>query len=223
MHDLVFLIDLDNTLLDNDHVQADLSHHLATTYGPEARDRYWQIFEELRSELGYADYLGALQRYRRESMHDPRVLRIAPWLSDYPFAERLYEDALEVVRRAQSWGTAVLLTDGDAAFQPMKVERSGLWRLFGNNVLIYIHKEESLDDVERLFPAQHYVMIDDKLRILDAMKQQWGERVTTVFPKQGHYAFDPELLARYSHGDFQLDRIGDFLNFQRDAFAARPA
>jgi hypothetical protein len=219
MHDLVFLFDVDNTLLDNDHVQADLRHHLAATYGDAARERYWQIFEELREELGYADYLGALQAYRRESLHDPRVLRIAPWMADYPFAERLYEEAVAAVRLAQRWGTTVVLSDGDAAFQPMKVERSGLWRTFGNsNVLIYIHKEEALADVERLFPARHYVMIDDKLRILDALKRTWGDRVTTVFPKQGHYATDPELLARYSHGDIQLDRIGDFLTLTRDAF-----
>ncbi len=218
MHDLVFLFDVDNTMLDNDRVQADLSHHLAATYGDEARDRYWQIFEDQREQLGYADYLGALQRYRRESLHDPRVLRIAPWLSEYPFAERLYEDAIAAVRFAQRLGTTVILSDGDAAFQPMKVERSGLWRVFGDNVLIYIHKEESLDDVERLFPARHYVMIDDKLRILDALKKTWGERVTTVFPKQGHYAWDPEILARYSHGDIQLDRIGDLTGLERTAF-----
>src|SRR5690242_14356013 len=218
MHDLVILIDLDLTLLDNDRVQADLSSHLAHTYGTEARDRYWQIFEELRSELGYADYLGALQRYRRESLHDPRVLRIAPWLSDYPFAERLYEDALSAVQLAHRWGTPVILSDGDAAFQPMKVERSGLWRAFRDNVLIYIHKEEALDDVERLFPARHYVMVDDKLRILDALKRTWGERVTTVFPKQGHYATDPEILAQYTHGDIQLERIGDLVQLDRRAF-----
>jgi FMN phosphatase YigB (HAD superfamily) len=218
MHDLVFLFDVDNTLLDNDRVQADLSHHLGATYGDEARDRYWQIFEDQREQLGYADYLGALQRYRREALHNPRVLRIAPWLSDYPFAERLYEDAIAAVRFAQRLGTTVILSDGDAAFQPMKVERSGLWRAFGDNVLIYIHKEESLDDVERLFPARHYVMIDDKLRILDALKRTWGKRVTTVFPKQGHYAWDPEILSRYSHGDIQLDRIGDLTGLESTAF-----
>jgi len=218
MHDLVFLFDVDNTLLDNDRVQADLGHHLAATYGVAARDRYLEIFEDLRTELGYADYLGALQRYRREQLHDPRVLRIAPWLSDYPFAERLYEDALAAVRCAQRWGTTVILSDGDAAFQPMKVERSGLWRAFGDNVLIYIHKEESLDDVERLFPARHYVMIDDKLRILDALKRAWGERVTTVFPRQGHYALDPTILAQYPHGDIQLERIGDLPRLERQAF-----
>ena len=208
---VVFLFDVDNTLLDNDRVQADLSHHLGINYGTDARDRYWQIFEDQRVQLGYADYLGALQRYRLEAMHDPRVLRIAPWLSDYPFAERLYEDAIAAVRWAQRLGTTVVLSDGDAAFQPLKVERSGLWRVFHDNVLIFIHKEESLDDVERLFPARHYVMIDDKLNILDALKRSWGDRVTTVFPKQGHYAWDPAILAQYPHGDIQLERICDLM------------
>ncbi|HEX4174106.1 MAG TPA: HAD family hydrolase [Acetobacteraceae bacterium] len=223
MDDLVFLFDVDNTLIDNDHVQADLRHHLAIAYGPAARDRYWEIFEELRAELGYVDYLGALQRYRRESLHDPRVLRIAPWLADYHFAERLYQDALAAVRHVQQFGTTVILSDGDAAFQPMKVERSGLWRAFDDNVLIFIHKEESLDDVERLFPARHYVMIDDKLRILDALKRTWGDRVTTVFPQQGHYAWDPQTLAQYAHGDIQLQRIGDLLRLDQSAFVGGQA
>ena len=171
MHDLVILFDVDNTLLNNDRVQADLDVHMSVEHGTAARNRYWEIFETLRSELGYADYLGALERYRMEEMHDPRLLRISNWLVDYPFAEA-----------------------------------------FDGNVLIYIHKEEELDDVERLYPAKHYVMIDDKLRILDAMKTIWGERVTTVFPQQGHYATDPKILAQYPHGDIQLKRIADLVH-----------
>ena len=209
MHDLVTLFDVDNTLLDNDRVQADLGVHIGVEYGEAARERYWQIFEELRTELGYADYLGALERYRLEDMHDPRVLRMSNWLVDYPFAERLYPKALDAVRHARRWGPAVILSDGDAVFQPRKVERSGLWQAVDGHVLIYVHKEVELADVERLYPARHYVMIDDKLRILDAMKRSWGERLTTVFPRQGHYATDPDILARYPHGDVQLDRIGD--------------
>jgi FMN phosphatase YigB (HAD superfamily) len=220
MHDLVFLFDVDNTLVDNDQVQHDLSDHLQENYGDRARDRYWEIFEGLRGECGYADYLGALQRYRLEDLHDPRVLRIANWLADYPFVSRVYPQAQEVVRRAQSWGTTVILSDGDAAFQPRKVERSGLWRQFGDdNVLIFVHKEESLDDVERLFPARHYVMVDDKLRILQALKESWGERVTTVFPRQGHYALEPGVEERYRKPDIRLERIGDMLTYGREAFA----
>jgi hypothetical protein len=211
IHDLVFLFDVDNTLLNNDRVQADLDVHIGIEHGAQVRNRYWEIFENLRTELGYADYLGALERYRLEDLHDPRLLRISNWLVDYPFPDRVYAGALDAVKHAQQWAPVVILSDGDAVFQPRKVDRSGLWRAFDGHVLIYIHKEEELDDVERLYPAKRYVMIDDKLRILDTMKKIWGDRLTTVFPKQGHYAVDPEILAQYPHGDVQLDRIGDLV------------
>jgi FMN phosphatase YigB (HAD superfamily) len=216
MNDVVFLFDVDNTLLDNDQVQHDLSDHLISHFGQESRDRYWALFEELRSAQGYADYLGALQLYRLEELHNPKVLRIASWLVDYPFADRLYPGALDVVRRVSGWGPTVILSDGDAAFQPRKVCSSGLWDAFANNVLIYVHKEQVLDDVERLYPARHYVMIDDKLRILEALKEQWGDRVTTVFPRQGHYAHDPEELRKRRPADIAVDAIGDLLSFDRD-------
>jgi len=209
---VVFLFDVDNTLLDNDGVQADLKAHLEQAYGAAARDRYWEILEALRSELGYVDYLGALERFRVEAMYRPDVLRMSSWLVDYPFADRLYPGALGALKHAQQWGPTVILSDGDAVFQPRKVERSGLWRAVDDRVLIYIHKECELEYVERLYPADHYVLIDDKLRILAAVKKIWGERVTTVFPKQGHYAFDPKTLAEYPPADIELARIGDLLN-----------
>ena len=215
---IVFLFDVDNTLIDNDRVQADLSEHLEQSYGAATRDRYWEIFEQLRSELGYADYLGALERYRMEDLHRPELLRMSNWLVDYPFAERLYPRALDAVRHVQQWGTVVILSDGDAVFQPRKVERSGLWHLFDNRVLIYIHKEQELDDVGRLYPADHYVLIDDKLRILSAVKKFWGESVTTVFPKQGHYALDSKVLAEYPPADIELANIGDLLNYDLSSF-----
>jgi FMN phosphatase YigB (HAD superfamily) len=216
-HDAVFLFDVDNTLLDNDRVQADLSEHLAEAYGVAARDRYWQIFEDLRGELGYADYLGALERYRIEELHNPAVLQMSNWLVDYPFADRLYPGALAAVKHLRRWGATVILSDGDAVFQPRKVERSGLWRAFDDRVLIYVHKERELDDVERLYPADHYVMIDDKLRILTEIKKVWGERVTTVFPKQGHYALDAKTLAGYPPADIGLDKIDDLLDYDLPA------
>ncbi len=191
---------------------------MATEFGHEARDRYFALFEDLRSTLGYADYLGALQRYRLETLHDPKVLRIANWLVDYKFSERLYPQALEVVRHVQAIGPAVILSDGDAAFQPRKVCSSGLWEAFHDNVLIYVHKEEALDDVERLYPARRYVMVDDKLRILEALKQQWGDRVTTVFPRQGHYAFDPEVLRKHRPADIAIDAIGELLKIDPSRF-----
>jgi len=216
--DVVFLFDVDNTLIDNDRVQAHLSEHLEQTYGAATRDRYWEIFEQLRSELGYADYLGALERYRMEDLHRPELLRMSNWLVDYPFAERLYPHALDAVKYVQQWGTVVILSDGDAVFQPRKVERSGLWHLFDNRVLIYIHKEQELDDVGRLYPADHYVLIDDKLRILSAVKKFWGDNVTTVFPKQGHYALDSKVLAEYPPADIELASIGDLLNYDLSSF-----
>ena len=208
---LVVLFDVDNTLLDNDRVQQDLREQLAREFGAEARDRYWDILEQLRVELGYVDYLGALERYRLERLHDPRVLSLSGWLVDYPFAERLYPDALEVLRHAGRAAHAVILSDGDAVFQPRKVMRSGLWDAVAGQVLIYVHKEQMLADVERLFPARRYVMVDDKLRILTAIKASWGERVATVFVRQGHYANDAETTARYPAADSSVGRIGELL------------
>jgi FMN phosphatase YigB (HAD superfamily) len=223
MDDIVFLFDIDNTLLDNDRIQDDLSAYIATAHGDAARDRYWAIFEELRNELGYADYLGALERYRLEDLHDPRVLRMSSWLVDYPFAERLYPGALDVVRRVRQWGRPVVLSDGDAVFQPRKAERSGVWKAFAGDILIYVHKEQELEDVERLYPAKRYALIDDKLRILAAVKKIWGDRVTTVFPRQGHYAQDLKALAAYPPADVTVDRIGDLLALDRAAFVPNPA
>jgi FMN phosphatase YigB (HAD superfamily) len=218
---VVFLFDVDNTLVDNDRVQAHLKEHLAQTYGAATRDRYWEILEELREKLGYVDYLGALERYRIEALHRPEVLRMSSWLVDYPFADRLYPGALDAVKHVQQWGSPVVLSDGDAVFQPRKVERSGLWHAFDGRVLIYIHKEQELDDVARLYPADHYVMIDDKLRILSTVKKIWGERVTTVFPKQGHYAFDPDILAECPPADIELAKIGDLVAYDLPALLGR--
>jgi FMN phosphatase YigB (HAD superfamily) len=208
---IIFLFDVDNTLLDNDAVQADLKEHLAENYGAAARDRYWAILEELRTELGYVDYLGALERFRLEKMHQPDLLRMSGWLVDYPFEKRLYPGAIDAVRHLQRWGTAVILSDGDAVFQPRKVERSGLWQAVDNHVLIYVHKEQELAEVERLYPAEHYVLVDDKLRILAAVKKIWREKVTTVFVKQGHYALDPMALAEQPQADVVVDKIGDLI------------
>lgn len=213
MQDVVFLFDVDNTLLDNDRVAADLQRHLVREVGPERERRYWAIFEQLREELGYADYLGALQRYRVEYPRDPHLLTVSSFLVNYPFANRLFPNSLDVIDFVKQWGQAVILSDGDVVFQPRKVERSGLFDAVEKNVLIYIHKEDELDDVEQRYPAKHYVLVDDKLRILAAVKQTWGSRVTTIFPRQGHYARDPEILASYPSADVTIDRIGDLLGY----------
>jgi FMN phosphatase YigB (HAD superfamily) len=211
---VVFLLDVDNTLLDNDRVTADLHRHLERAGDDTCQhDRYWGIFEDLRARVGYADYLGALQRFRVENPHDPHLLTISSYLINYPFANRLYPASLDVIDRFKEWGTAAILSDGDVVFQPRKVERAGLFDAVDGNVLIYIHKELELEDVERRYPADHYVMVDDKLRLLAAIKQVWGERVTTVFPRQGHYAVDPAVLAEYPPADVSVERIGDLLAY----------
>ena len=213
--DVVFLLDVDNTLLDNDRIVADLRRHLESEFGVASSDRYWTIFEALRGELGYADYLGALQRYRHDAEHggadDQRLLLMSGFLVDYPFADRLYPRALEVIAQLNRRGPTVILSDGDVVFQPRKVQRSGLWDATGGRVLIYIHKERMLDAVQRHYPARRYVMIDDKQRILTAMKEVLSERLVTVFARQGHYAFDPANIDRYPPADIAVEHIGDLL------------
>ena len=206
--DLVFLFDVDNTLLNNDRVTDDLRRHLEQQVGHELQQRYWEIFEQLRSELGYADYLGALQLFRVENPRALGLLTVSHFMIHYPFATRLYPDSLDAVEHVRQWGKAVVLSDGDVVFQPLKVERSGISECV-DGVLIYIHKELELEDVERRFPAAHYVLIDDKLRILTEVKKLWGNRVTTVFPRQGHYALDPKVVSMYPPADITVERIGD--------------
>jgi FMN phosphatase YigB (HAD superfamily) len=212
-HPIVFLVDVDNTLVDNDGIQQDLKDHLERTYGLAARERYWRILEDLFVELGYRDYIGALQRFRVEHPREVELLSMSSFLMDYPFADRLYPGALEVLKRLRSLGPTVILSDGDVVFQPRKVEHAGIANAADGHVLIYIHKEEALDDIERRYPAEHYVLVDDKLRILDAVKQVWGERVTTVFPRQGQYAHDAKLLSALPPADVTIERIGDLLHY----------
>jgi len=215
---IVFLFDVDNTLLFHDKVSADLRRHLEHEVGPERAQRYWHMFEAIRNELGYADYLGALQRYRLEYPRDPHLLTVSYYLMRYPFANRLFPEAIDAVQHVQNFGTAAILSDGDVVFQPHKLFRSGLFEVFDGNVLIYVHKELELEDVEEKYPASHYVVVDDKLRILAAIKNSWGARVTTVFVRQGHYAHDPKATASFPPADMTIDRIGDLTNYDRAAF-----
>lgn len=221
-HPIVFLVDVDNTLVDNDGIQQDLKDHLERTYGLAARERYWRILEDLFVELGYRDYIGALQRFRVEHPREVELLSMSSFLMDYPFADRLYPGALEVLKRLRSLGPTVILSDGDVVFQPRKVEHAGIANAADGHVLIYIHKEEALDDVERRYPAEHYVLVDDKLRILDAVKQIWGERVTTVFPRQGQYAHDAKLLSALPPADVTIERIGDLLHYDLPRLRTAP-
>jgi FMN phosphatase YigB (HAD superfamily) len=220
--EVVFLLDVDNTLLDNDHIEADLKDHLDHEFGAENRRRYWTIFEALRAELGYADYLGALQRYRLEDLNDPRLLLMSSFLVDYPFVRRLYPGALDVIKHLSKWGLTVILSDGDVVFQPRKVQRSGLWEAVEGRVLIYIHKEQMLEAVVQRYPAGHYVMVDDKLRVLAAMKAIWGERLRTIFPRQGHYAFDSKNIAAYPPADLTVEHIGQLVDYDLTALLRAP-
>jgi hypothetical protein len=222
---IVFLVDVDNTLIDNDRIQNDLKRHLEREFGAACRDRYWAILEQLFTDLGYRDYLGALQRYRVEHPQDIHLLSMSSFLVDYPFANRLYPASLDVLERFRSWGPTVILSDGDVVFQPRKIERSGIFEAVEGNVLIYIHKEEELGDVEQRYPAQHYVFVDDKLRILTAVKRACSWRVTTVFARQGQYAQDRDILAQCPPADLTINRIGDLLNYDFAALLAgrRPA
>ncbi len=218
---VVTLFDVDNTLLDNDAVSRDLRAHLEAAFGAERQERYWAIFEELRAALGYADYLGALQRYRLENLRDPHLLELSLWLVNYPFATRRYPNALEVIARMDALGPTVILSDGDVVFQPRKIAQSGLWDAVGGRVLIYIHKEEMLDNVAARYPANHYIMVDDKVRLLAAMKAIWGDRLTTIFPRQGHYALDAHAVAQYPAPDITIERIGDLMTYDFGAVSGQ--
>ena len=221
---IVFLVDVDDTLLENDRIQADLQRHIEREFGARCRDQFWAIQEELFNQLGYRDYLGALQRFRVEHPYEPHLVTAANFLVDYPFANRLYPGALDVLQRFREWGQTVILTDGDMVFQPRKVQRAGIFKAVDGHVLIYIHKEEALKDVERRYPAEHYVLVDDKLRILTAVKQAWGNRVTTVFPRQGEFALNPVTLATYPPAEITVERISDLLSYDlTDLVPARPS
>lgn len=209
MSDIVFLFDVDDTLLDNDGINTDLDAHIERVFGTDGRMLYRAIYESVRDEVDYADYLGAIQRFRLRCGDEIRAQDLGAWLLEYPFAERLYPHALDAIAHVSRFGPAVVLSDGDVVLQPRKISASGIADAVAGNVLIYVHKENMLDDVERRFPARHYVMIEDKLRVLDALKQHWRERLTTVFVRQGHYAHDPKLLAKYPPAQISLERIGD--------------
>ena len=206
---VVFLLDVDNTLLDNDRFGADLGDTLEAAFGAAGRERYWAIYEELRQQSGFADYLGALQRFRAGLDNDPSLLQMSNYLLDYPFADRLYPHALETVAHLRTLGPTAILSDGDVVFQPRKIQRAGLWAALRGEVLIYVHKQQMLVAMRQRYPAAHYVMIDDKPQILSDMKQQLGARLTTVFVRQGHYAAE-DADKSFDHApDLSIACIGD--------------
>ena len=210
--EVVFLLDVDNTLLDNDHFTKDLGDRLESAFGAAERARYWEIFGRRREALGLADYLGALQEFRSGLDDNPQMLGMSEFLLEYPFASRLFPRALEAVAHLRTLGLPAVLSDGDIVFQPRKIQRSGIWAAVEGRVLIYLHKEKMLEHVQQRYPAKHYVMVDDKANLLAAMKSALGARLTTVFVRQGHYALAAESKSAEPAPDLVIERIGDLLN-----------
>lgn len=218
----VFLVDVDNTLFDNDRFGADLGACLQDDFGASGRDRYWQIYEALRDEVGYADYFGALQRLRIALEAEPAILQLGEWILAYDYARNLYPQALEAVAHLQALGTTAILSDGDAVLQPHKIRRSGLWEALHGEVMVFVHKQDMLDAIQTRYPAGRYVMVDDKAQVLAQMKQRMGARLTTVFVRQGHYAQQagPDIKPA---PDLQVERIGDIRGFAPDDFGRAAA
>jgi FMN phosphatase YigB (HAD superfamily) len=220
--EVIFLLDVDNTLLDNDRFAADLGERLELAFGASERARYWEIFGRLREQLGLADYLGSLQTFRTGLDDHPELLAMSDFLLEYPFAARLFPRALEAVAHLSSLGRPVVLSDGDIVFQPRKVRRSGIWDAVAGRVMIYLHKERVLDHMQQRYPADHYVMVDDKRILLAAMKSALKDKLTTVFVRQGHYALAPESNSLEPAPDMTIERIGDLIHHNLSDFQVRP-
>ncbi|GAC1330427.1 MAG: hypothetical protein NVS9B2_16960 [Steroidobacteraceae bacterium] len=219
--EVIFLLDVDNTLLDNDRFAADLSDRLEQAFGAPERARYWAIFGRLREQLGLADYLGSLQEFRNGLDDHPDLLAMSEFLLEYPFSARLFPRALEAVRHLGTLGRPVVLSDGDVVFQPRKIQRSGIWDAVEGRVLVYVHKERVLDHMQQRYPAAHYVMVDDKPNLLAAMKSSLKVRLTTVFVRQGHYALAAESNSADPAPDMTIERIGDLIDHNLSDFEAQ--
>jgi len=220
--DVIFLLDVDNTLLDNDRFGADLGDRLEQAFGASERARYWEIFGRLREQLGLADYLASLQAFRSGLDDHPDLLAMSEFLLEYPFAARLFPRALEAVAHLNTLGRPVVLSDGDIVFQPRKIQRSGIWEAVRGRVMIYLHKERVLDHMQQRYPARHYVMVDDKPNLLAAMKSVLKDRLTTVFVRQGHYALAAQSNSVDPAPDMIIERIGDLMNHTLSDFQERP-
>jgi FMN phosphatase YigB (HAD superfamily) len=218
----IFLLDVDNTLLDNDRFAADLGERLEQAFGPSERARYWAIFGRLREQLGLADYLGTLQAFRTGLDDHPELLAMSEFLLEYPFAARIFPGSLEAVAHLSEVGRPVVLSDGDIVFQPRKIQRSGIWDAVDGRVMIYLHKERVLDHMQERFPANHYVMVDDKPNLLAAMKSVLKSKLTTVFVRQGHYALDPEANSVAPAPDMTIEAIGDLIHHHLSDFQVPP-
>ena len=218
----MFLLDVDNTLLDNDRFGADLGERLEQAFGAAERQRYWAIFGQKRDQLGLADYLGSLQEFRSGLDDHPALLAMSEFLLEYPFATRLFARALDAVAHLSTLGCTAVLSDGDIVYQPRKIQRSGIWDAVAGRVMIYLHKERVLDHVQQRYPAAHYVMVDDKPNLLAAMKSTLKDKLTTVFVRQGHYAFAAESESAHPAPDMTIERIADLINHTLSDFQERP-
>jgi FMN phosphatase YigB (HAD superfamily) len=218
---LVVLLDVDNTLLDNDRFAVDLSAYLLKQFGADGRDRYWRLFAQRRDDLGYADYLGAVQAFRGGYDDDRDRLGLSAFVLDYPFAERLYPRALEVLAHLRACAPTVIFTEGDLVFQPRKLRSAGIWDAAGGQAIVCLHKTFALTLLHRRYPAAHYFMIDDKPALLAAMKRLLGTALTTVLVHQGQYAREssagfqerrvPPLPSTRPRPDLEIERIADLL------------
>lgn len=222
-HDIVFLLDVDNTLFDNDRFSHDLDARLLRDFGADGRKRYRQHYQALRDAVGYADYLGAVQRLRADFDDDPDLLQLAAFILDYPFAEGLYPGALDAVAHLHLHGMPAILSDGDIVLQPRKIQRSGLWQAVAGQVAITLHKQHETQDVQQRWPAGHYVMIEDKPLLLAQMKKLMGAQLTTVFIQQGHYAVEQGLSPGDPAADIVLARISDLRSLTARDFIAAAA
>ncbi len=220
MPTLVFLIDVDNTLIDNDAVKKDLDEHITVELGPALAARFWEIYEQARKERETVDIPLALSRLRTQTsladMDEQTYLHVHSIFDNYPFFERLYPGTLETLHYLRTLGLTVIVSDGDRFFQAEKIFASNLAEAVEGRVLIYIHKQQHLDEIVRQYPADHYVMIDDKPEILADTKELWGKRVTTAFVQQGKYAAEqkPPNFAP----DISVLHIADLRNYSATQF-----
>ncbi len=210
MHSPVFLLDVDNTLLDNDQVRTQLEAAVTDAVGPARATRLWEIYEAVREELDFVNFPETLERFSRECDEVACLGRLSSILYGFPFAECLYPGALQAIHHVKSLGLPVILSDGDQLFQRYKIRAAGLETAVDGRVLVYVHKEQSTDDIRKRYPATHYVMVDDKPRIHTAMKAVLGDQVTTVMVCQGKYAADP-AQHDYPDPDVTLDSIQDLV------------
>jgi hypothetical protein len=216
MDDLVFLLDVDNTLLDNDRAKEDMAARVEDLVGAERAARWWELYEQVRQETDVVDYPRTLTRYRAVFPDEPRFPHLADFILGLPYAGYVYPGALETLTYLRTLGTTVIVSDGDAVYQAAKIARAGLAAAVDDHVLIFLHKEGRIEDVRQRYPAEHYLLIDDKLRILARLKGILGDLVTTLHVAQGHYASSERGI--YPAADLEVPSIAAVRQLGREVF-----